>query len=324
MKIRYLVSALAAAFVAGPVIGAQPGGAEYPNRPIRYVVGFAPGGGPDIVARAIAVKLSEAWGQQVVVDNRPGAGTIIGTDIVAKSPADGYTLLHASASFGINPSLQTKLPYDPKDLVAVMQTATQPYVFVVHPTVAVKNVKEFIALAKAKPNTLNFGSPGTGSGGHLAVELFKMVTATEMVHVPYRGGAPALTDLLGGQIQFMFPTILAVVQHMKGGRLRGIAMTSAKRSVALPDLPTVAESGVPGFEVSSWNGMMAPRGTPSAILAKINRDANKALNSPEVHEKLVADGAEPVGGPPEVFAGQISRDLAKWGKVIKAAGVRPD
>ena len=315
---------MGATLVAGAAWGAQPAGNDYPNRPIRYVVGFAPGGGTDIVARAISVKLTEAWGQQVVVDNRPGAGTIIGTDIVAKSPADGYTILHASASFSINPSLQKKLPYDPKDLVAVMQSAMQPYVFVVHPTVPARNVKEFIALAKAKPNTLNFGSPGTGSGGHLAVELFKMTTQTDMVHVPYRGGAPALTDLLGGQIQFMFPTVLTVAQHMKGGRLRGIAMTSAKRSMALPDLPTVAESGVPGFEVTSWNGIMAPRGTPPAILAKINRDANKALGSPDVHEKLVADGAEPVGGSPEVFSNQINRDLAKWAKVIKAAGVKPE
>lgn len=298
---------------------------EYPVRPVRLIVPFAPGGGSDVVARAIAYKLSEAWGQQLVVDNRPGAATILGTELAAKSPPDGYTLLLASASYAINAALRKKLPYETlKDHIPVTQTAFQPYVLVVHPSVPARNVKEFLALARAKPGELNFGSPGSGSGGHLAVEHFKLVTSTNMTHVPYRGGAPALTDLIAGQIQFMFPTVLAVSPHIKTGRLRSLAVTSAKRSVAMPELPTVAESGVKGFEAVSWNGVMTPAGVPATIIAKVHKDIVQALQSREVHSKLAGDGAEPVGSTPEEFTRLIRHDVEKWLKVTKAAGLKPE
>ena len=298
---------------------------QYPVRPVRFIVPFAPGGGSDVVARAIAHKLSETWGQQVVVDNRPGAATILGTDLAAKAPPDGYTLLMASASYSINPYLHKHLPYETlKDHIPVTQTAFQPYLLVLHPSVPARDVKEFLALARAKPGALTFGSPGTGSGGHLAVEHFRLVTNTTMVHVPYRGGAPALTDLIAGQIQFMFPTMLAVAPHIKTGRLRSLAVTSAKRSVALPDLPTISESGVPGFEAVSWNGVMTPAGVPHAIISKIHNEIVQALKARDVRDKLAADGAEPVGNTPEEFTRLIRHELDKWGKVTRAAGLRPE
>ena len=298
---------------------------NYPARPVRFIVPFAPGGGSDVVARAIALRLGETWGQQVVVDNRPGAATILGTDLAAKAAPDGYTLLMASASYSINPYLQKKLPYQTlKDHVPVTQTAFQPYVLAVHPTVAAKSVKEFLALARAKPGTLNFGSPGTGSGGHLAVEHFRLVTHTDMVHIPYKGGAPALTDLIAGQIQFMFPTMLAIAPHAKSGRLRSLAVSSLKRSAAMPDLPTIAESGVPGFEATSWNGVMTPAGVPPAIVDRLYRDIAQTLQTPDVRDKLAADGAEAVGSSPQEFTRMIRAELDKWAKVTKAAGLKAE
>lgn len=298
---------------------------NYPARPVRFIVPFAPGGGSDVVARAIALRLGETWGQQVVVDNRPGAATILGTDLAAKAAPDGYTLLMASASYSINPYLQKKLPYQTlKDHVPVTQTAFQPYVLAVHPTVAAKSVKEFLALARAKPGTLNFGSPGTGSGGHLAVEHFRLVTYTDMVHIPYKGGAPALTDLIAGQIQFMFPTMLAIAPHAKSGRLRSLAVSSLKRSAAMPDLPTIAESGVPGFEATSWNGVMTPAGVPPAIVDRLYRDIAQTLQTPDVRDKLAADGAEAVGSSPQEFTRMIRAELDKWAKVTKAAGLKAE
>ena len=310
--------------LAGASVLAQAQG-QYPSKSVRFIVPFAPGGGSDIVARAIAIKLSENWKHQVVIDNRPGAATMLGTDMAAKAAPDGYTILLASASYSINPFLQRKLPYETlKDHIPVTQTAAQPYVIVVNPGIAARNVREFIALAKSKPGTLNFSSPGTGSGGHLAVEHFRHVTGTDMVHVPYKGGAPALTDVIAGQVQFMFPTVLAVAPHMTTGRLRSLAVTSGKRSSALPDIPTVAESGVPGFEAVSWNGVMTPAGVPAAIIGKLHKDIVQVLQSPDVRDKLAADGAEPVGSTPEEFARMIRQELDKWAKVIKAAGIKPD
>lgn len=298
---------------------------QYPSRTVRFIVPFAPGGGSDIVARAIAIKLAENWKQQVIIDNRPGAATILGTDLAAKAAPDGYTILLASASYSINPYLQGKLPYETlKDHIPVTQTAAQPYVLVVNPGVPAKNVKEFLALVRAKPGTLNFSSPGTGSGGHLAVEHFRYVTGTNMVHVPYKGGAPALTDLIAGQVQFMFPTVLAVAPHMTTGRLRSLAVTSARRSSALPDIPTIAESGVPGFEAVSWNGVMTPAGVPAGIISRLHKDIVQVLQSADVRDKLAADGAEPVGSTPEEFTRMIRQELDKWAKVIKAANIKPD
>jgi len=317
----WLAGAGAACLLSAGMVHAQ----AWPARPVRYIVPFPPGGGSDVVARAVALKLSDVWGQQVVVDNRPGAATLLGTDLAAKAPADGYTLLMASSSYAINPHLQQKMPYETlKDHAPVTQAAFQPYVFAVHPAVPARSVKEFLALARAKPGTLNFGSPGAGSGGHLAVEHFRLASNTHMVHVPYRGAAPALTDLIAGQIQFMFPTMLAVAPHVKTGRLRSLAVTSLKRSSVLPDLPTVAESGLPGFEATSWNGVMTPAGVPAPVIARIHRDVVQALRSPDVRDKLAADGAEAVGNSPQEFTRHIRSELEKWGKVIRAAGLRPE
>jgi len=298
---------------------------NWPARPVRYIVPFTPGGGSDVVARAIAIRLAQGWGQQVVVDNRPGAATLLGTDLAAKAPPDGYTLLQASASYAINPHLQKRMPYETlKDHIPVTQTAYQPYVVVAHPSVQARNMKEFIELARAKPGVLNFGSPGAGSGGHLAVEHFRLASNTVMVHVPYRGAAPALTDLIAGQIQFMFPTMLAAAPHVKSGRLRSLALTSAKRAAILPELPTISESGLPGFEATSWNGVMTPAGVAPAIIAKIHKDVVQALRFAEVRDKLAGDGAEAVGNTPQEFTQYIRSELAKWGKVIPAAGLKPE
>jgi len=308
-------------------IAAAPGALaqNYPARPVRFIVPFAPGGGSDVVARAIALRLGETWGQQVVVDNRPGAATILGTDLAAKAAPDGYTILMASASYSINPYLQKKLPYQTlKDHVPVTQTAFQPYVLAVHPSVAAKSVKEFLALARAKPGTLNFGSPGTGSGGHLAVEHFRLVTNTDMVHIPYKGGAPALTDLIAGQIQFMFPTMLAIAPHAKSGRLRSLAVSSLKRSAAMAELPTIAESGVAGFEATSWNGVMTPAGVAPAIVDKLYRDIAQTLQTSDVRDKLAADGAEAVGSSPQEFTRMIRAEIDKWAKVTKAAALKAE
>jgi len=308
-------------------IAAAPGALaqNYPARPVRFIVPFAPGGGSDVVARAIALRLGETWGQQVVVDNRPGAATILGTDLAAKAAPDGYTILMASASYSINPYLQKKLPYQTlKDHVPVTQTAFQPYVLAVHPSVAAKSVKEFLALARAKPGTLNFGSPGTGSGGHLAVDHLRLVTHTDMVHIPYKGGAPALTDLIAGQIQFMFPTMLAIAPHAKSGRLRSLAVSSLKRSAAMAELPTIAESGVAGFEATSWNGVMTPAGVAPAIVDKLYRDIAQTLQTSDVRDKLAADGAEAVGSSPQEFTRMIRAEIDKWAKVTKAAGLKAE
>ncbi len=302
---------------------AQRTDAGYPTRPVRAIVPYAPGGGTDILARTLAQKLSGMWGQQVVVDNRGGGATIVGTDLAAKSPHDGYTLLITSTSFVINPTVQPKLPYDTlKDFQPVTQLAFQPYVLVLHPSVPARDVKELVALSKAKPNAISFGSTGTGSGAHLAGELFKMTTGAQMTHVPYKGMGPALTDLLGAQTQAVFGTILPTLPHVKSGRLRALGVTSAKRSSVLPDLPTIAEAGAPGYSATSWTGLYAPAGIAPAILAKVHDDTLKVLRSAEMRDKLAADGAEPAGGSPEALATMVRQEIAKWSKVIKAANIQ--
>ncbi len=322
---KSILNIICAAFATGVLPAAAQDGPAFPVRPVRIVVGFPPGGGTDIVARGVASRLTELWKQAVTVDNRPGAATIVATDLVARAPADGYTVLLASSSFAINAAFGKKLPYDPlKDLAAVTQTAFQPYVIVVNPKVPARTVKELIALAQARPGSLNYGSPGAGSGGNLAGELFKLETRTQMEHVPYKGAAQALTDILSGQIQVMFPTILAVTGQIKSGGMRAIAVTSARRSSALPDLPTVSESGVPGFEAASWNGIMAPGATPPAIIARLNRDMVQVIKSPEVRDMLAADGAEPMGNTAEEFGRHVRNEIQKWTKVIAAAGIKPD
>jgi len=299
---------------------------DYPNKPVRMVVPFPPGGTTDILARAVGQKLSESWGQQVVIDNRGGAGGNIGTDIVAKSPADGYTLLMGTVgTHAINASLYGKLPFDPiKDFAPVTLVASVPNVLVVNSTVDSKSVKELIALAKSKPGQLAFASSGNGTSIHLAGELFKSMTGTAMLHIPYKGSAPAIAELLGGQTNMMFDNLPSAMPHIKSGRLRALAVTSVRRSPALPDIPTIAETGISGYEASSWFGVLAPAGTPKDVVAKIQADIAKALNAPEIKERLSGQGAEPVGNTPEQFAEHIKAESAKWAKVVRDSGAKVD
>ena len=312
----------AAALVAPLPAAAQ----AYPTKPVRMVVPFPPGGSLDIAGRLIAQKLSEAWGQTVVVENKPGAGGNIGTDLVAKSPPDGYTiLLGALSTHAVNPSLYKTMPYDAaKDFAPITLIAVTPNVLVVNAASPVNNVKEFIAYAKANPGKLSFGSGSNGSAGHLAGELFKVETGTDAVHVPFKGGAPATQALLAGDTQFMFDNLANAMAQVKAGKLKALAVTTAKRSPLAPDLPTMAEAGLPGFDISTWYGFFAPAGTPPAIVAKWNADVTKILNSPDVRAKFVADGAEPSPNTPEQFAQMIATELAKYAKLVKASGAKVD
>jgi tripartite-type tricarboxylate transporter receptor subunit TctC len=297
----------------------------YPTKAVRLVVPFLAGGSTDIVGRTVAQKLSEMWGQQAFVDNRPGGGTTIGTEMVAKAAPDGYTLLVTPAPFTINPSLLTKLPYDAlNDFAPITLINTTPLVMVVNPGVPAKNVKELIALAKAKPGKLNFGSSGTGGSNHLAGELFDAMAGVKMVHIPYKGNAGALTDIVGGHLDVVYNGITSAVALIRGGKLRALAVTSLQRSAALPDVPTLDESGLKGFEAVAWNGLTAPAKTPREIIMKINADVIKIVNSPELKERLKADGSDPVGSSPEQYAAFLRNEIAKWAKVIKFANVKPE
>ncbi len=300
--------------------------ASYPRKPIRLVVPFTPGGSTDILARAIGQKLSEAWGQSVVVDNVPGAGGAIGADKVAKAPADGYTLLMGHiGTLAVNPSLYPNLPYDPvKSFTPVAWVARVPNVLVVHPSVPAKNVKELVALAKAKPGQMNYGSGGNGSAANLATEYFKLQTGTSLLHIPYRGTAPAVTDLVGGQTQVLFTGAPAVISQIKSGQLRALAVSSPKRMDALPDLPTVAESGYPGFEADQWYGVVAPAGTPADVIAKLNTQINLALNSAELKTPLNAEGAIATPDTPANFGKLIATEIARWKPVISGGRVKAD
>ena len=314
---------IAAATLAAP----QPAAAQaYPTKPVRMVVPFPPGGSLDIAGRLIAQKLSEAWGQTVVVENKPGAGGNIGADLVAKSPPDGYTiLLGALSTHAVNPNLYKTMPYDAaKDFAPITLIAVTPNVLVVNASSPVNNVKEFIAYAKANPGKLAFGSGSSGSAGHLAGELFKVETGTDAVHIPFKGGAPATQALLAGDTQFMFDNLANAMAQVKAGKLRALAVTTAQRSALVPDLPTMAEAGLPGFDISTWYGFFAPAGTPPAIVAKWNADVARVLNSPDVRAKIVADGAEPSPDTPEQFSQFISRELAKYARIIKASGAKVD
>ena len=297
----------------------------YPTKAVRLVVPFLAGGSTDIVGRTVAQKLSEMWGQQAFVDNRPGGGTTIGTEMVAKAAPDGYTLLVTPAPFTINPSLLTKLPYDAlTDFAPITLINTTPLVMVVNPGVPAKNVKELIALAKAKPGKLNFGSSGTGGSNHLAGELFDAMAGVKMVHIPYKGNAGALTDIVGGHLDVVYNGITSAVALIRGNKLRALAVTSLQRSAALPDVPTLDESGLKGFEAVAWNGLSAPAKTPREVIMKINADVIKIVNSPELKERLKADGSDPVGNSPEQYAAFLRNEIAKWAKVIKFAGVKPE
>ena len=297
---------------------------EYPKRPIRMVVPFPPGGATDILARVVGKRLTEVWSQNVIIDNRPGAGGTLGANLVAKANMDGYTLvMGTNASHAIAPSLYANLAYDPlKDFAPITLVAIVPQVVVVHPALPVKNISELIALAKQKPGELNFSSAGQGTPGHLGMELFKMMTGTNMIHVPYQGGAPGLAAVAGGQVQFMADNMNSALPFIRAGRVRAIAVTSAKRSGALPEMPTIAEQGVTGFDSGSWFGMFAPAGTPAAIVAKLHAETVKTLNLPDVKQTLAQQGAEVGANTPAQFTELIRSDITRWTKVIKAAGVK--
>jgi tripartite-type tricarboxylate transporter receptor subunit TctC len=316
-----LLSAICAATLAAAAQAAE----TYPARPVRVIVPQSAGGSTDLAARMVTQRLDDVLKQPVVVDNRPGAGSINGTDIVAKAAPDGYTLLAVAASFTITPSLRKRLPFDPgKDFVPITQLVILPHVLVVHPSVPAKNVKELIALAKSKPGELNCASSGVGTSTHLAVEQFMYMTGTRMAVIPYKGGAPGIVALLGGQVQLYFATISTSLPHIKSGKLRALAVTSAKRSTAAPEFPTIAEAGVPGYEHSSWVGVLAPVKTPRAVIDKLNREMVKIVQSPDVKAAFLRDGLESVGDTPEEFGKIIRAELAKWSKLVKAAGILPE
>jgi tripartite-type tricarboxylate transporter receptor subunit TctC len=297
------------------------GAADFPTKPVRLVVGFAPGGGTDTTARALGTKLTAAFGQQVIVDNRPGHSGTIAADIVSKSVPDGHTVLLGTIALVINPSLTSKMPFDTfKDLLPVSRAADSTNILVVHPTVPAKNVKEFIALAKAKP--LNAGSSGIGGTGHLAIELFNLQAGVKMTHVPYKGGGPAIVDLLGGNIQLIFATGASSVGHIKAGKIRALAVTTAKRSALVPDLPTIAESGLKGYEANNWNGFWVAAKTPRAIVMRLNKDITAALSAPDIKELLFKQGLDAAPSSPEDLAAYMKSEYQKWAKVIKAAGVK--
>jgi len=298
---------------------------SYPNKPIRIVVPQSAGASTDLIARLVGQKLAERLGQPVVVDNRPGAGSIVGTELVAKAAPDGYTLLVVASSLSINPGLHKSLPYDAtRDLAPITQLSSFPNMLTVHPSLAVKSVQDLIAFAKSKPGQINYGSSGTGTGTHLSAELFKYMTGVDMVHIPYKGGAPAVTALLGAQVQLNFATIPSVLPHVRAGKLRAIAVTSAKRSSAVPEVPTIAESGVPGYDHNPWNGMLTTAGTPKSIVARLNAEAVRIVHSPEVKAVLLSDGSDPVGNKPDEFGAIISTETARWKKVIQAVGIKAE
>lgn len=315
-------AALATSLSSAPTALAQ----EYPVKPVRFVIAFSPGGPSDILTRLIGTKLSENLGQTFVFDNRPGAGGNVAGEIVAKSPPDGYTLLMGNNSIlATNASLYKNMAFDPvKDLAPVALLASQPNILVVHPSVPVRSVKELIAFAKTRPGQLNYASSGSGAAAHLAAELFKSMTGVDMVHIPYKGASPALVDVLAGQCQVMFATALSVQPYLQAHRLRPLAVSTAKRSRIMPELPTVAEAGVPGFEATTWHGVVATGGTPASVINKLNAEINKVLKQPEVNSTLTRQGAEVLGGTPQQFAAYIQAEIPKWAKVVKASGARPD
>ena len=319
---RHLVCIIAATFAASaPAQEKGPG--DYPNKTVRLVVPFVPGGPTDIQGRLLAEKLTQRLGQQVIVDNRGGAGGNIGMEIVARAPADGYTLVIATVgTWAVNPHLY-KLPFDVvKDFSPITQVSTSPGILVVHPSVQATTVKELIALARTKPGELNYGSSGVGGFGHISGELFTLMTKTKMTHIPYKSSAPSLTDLIGGQIQVLFNNMISTTPHVKTNRLRALATTGAKRSPALPDLPTVAEAGVPGYANSSWSALAAPDGTPKPLIARLNKEFIEILRMPDIQQKHSEVGAEIVASTPEQFHAYLKAEVAKFGKLVKAAGIK--
>jgi tripartite-type tricarboxylate transporter receptor subunit TctC len=317
-----LALAAAAALPAVAQTTSTGSGPAWPTKPIRFLVGFPPAGTNDIVARLVAQKVSELIGQQVVVENRGGANTAIATELGARAAPDGYTILLNAPGHATNPALM-KLAFDPiRDFAFITLLAEAPNLLVVHPSLPAHNVKELIAISKKNPGNINYGSSGTGTTVHLSAELFQFMTGVKWVHIPYKGGGPAVIELIAGQTQIYFGNMPTVIGYARAGRLRPLAVTSSKRSAAAPEIPTVAESGVPGFDVTAWYGVSAPAKTPKPVLDRLNAEFVRAVKSPDLREKLVATGADPVGNTPEQYAAFVQSEIAKWGKVIKAAGIK--
>ncbi len=312
-------------FILGCAFAMAANAQQYPAKPIRYIVGYTPAGTADMLARAVGQKLHEAWGQQVIVENRPGAGTNIATEIAAKAPPDGYTLFMPTVANAINPTLYPKLNYDmTRDFTYVTNFAKVPGIVVCHPSVPVKNAKELIALAKARPNALRHGSTGIGSPHHLAAEIFKSMSGVKMIHIPYKGASPAITDVVAGHIEIYFGAMVSTIPHVKSGRLRGLGVTSIKRVAAAGDLPTLDEQGLKGFETGSWFGMAVPTGTPREIITRLHAASIKAIASPDIRDRMSAEGADFVGDTPEQFAAFIKTEIVKWAKAVRASGAKPE
>ena len=320
MRMRCSLMLLCVLALPGAAHAAQ---SVYPTKPIRMIVAVPPGGPADTLARLVAPKLTEAFGQTVVIDNRAGANGIIAYETTARAAPDGYTFTAVATGVVINPSLYRDVPYDPlKDFAPITLGITVPNILVVHPSVSVNSVKDLVALAKAKPGTVTFASAGNGTSGHLALELFRLTAGIDVIHVPYKGGGPALAEVLAGQVQALFSIALAATPQIKAGRLRALAISSGKRSAVAPDLPTVAEAGFPGFEVVGWFGWIAPAATPRPIVNRLNAELVRALKLPDVRERLLSQSTEPVGNSPQEFAAFMKSEYAKWAKVIKAANIR--
>ncbi|MGZ5142128.1 MAG: Bug family tripartite tricarboxylate transporter substrate binding protein [Burkholderiales bacterium] len=316
-----VAAALACAAISGS-LHAQ----AYPTKPVRWLVPFPPGGGTDVISRALAQKLTEAWGQQVIADNRPGSGGTIGLAAAAKLPADGYNIvLGQLANVAIAPALYAKLPYDPvKDFTPVTLALTSPLILVAHPSLPAKNVRELFALAKAKPDSVTFGSPGNGTTGHLGTEIIKTAGGVKMTHIPYKGASPAFTGLLSGEISVYMSSIQPAIPMLNAGRVRALGVTSAKRMATLPNVPTISESGLPGYEVTNWYGVMMPAGVPKDVLTKIHGDLVKVLKMPDVQQRFQSEGGDTTSNTPEQFAAFIKTEIAKWGKAVRESGAKVD
>ena len=298
---------------------------QYPAKLIRWIVPWPPGGGADVLSRILQPPVSEALGQQIVIDNRGGAAGNIGAEIAAKSPPDGYTIVFAySGTHSINPHIYRKMPFKESDFAPIIWTASVPQVVVVHPSLPIKAPKDIVALAKAKPDQFTYGSSGNGAINHLAGALFASMTQAPLTHVPYKGGGPAAVALMGGEIAMIFGEPATIIQHVRSGKMKAIAVTSAKRALAMPELPTMQESGIAGYDVNSWNGMLAPAGTPAAIIQRLNTEFNKIISAPEMKKRMIDNGYEPVGGAPEKFGEFIRAEIAKWAPVVKSANIRVD
>ena len=324
MKLTYRrLTRVISAFCLVVTAGAASAQQDYPTKPIRLIVGVAPGGATEILARAVGTKMGENLRQQVIIDNRPGANHIIGGELTAKAPPDGYTIQMIPEGFVINPSIYAKLPFDPlRDFSAIAIVAQVPNVLVIHPSIPARTLKDFIALARARPGQMNYGTSGVGAPSHMSAELLKILTGIQYTHIPYKGQGLAMIDLVGGHLHLAFPSIPASVAYIRSGRLIALGVTTAQRASALPDVPTIQEGGVPGYEVSGWYGVIGPAAMPKPLVARINREINTILQVPETREQLSMQGAEPRTGTPEEFAAAMGNDLKKWAKVVAAAGIK--